>query len=259
MRNNSVKTFAFYTIAILAVTFCVTALVLSRSTDAAETEPSTAASHPAAQPVNQLVQSAESGVPTACSSLATTPHFASQAKSVEAAARELADAQRYKDALARYREVALADPGFPGVNLDLSVTLLKLKQTEAAHKAIDTQLAVSQCLAHLPAETLDAYCKSEQFSSTFACMHELDSVQQGAYIQAALVQMNLGHPGTAAPATNTAALVPPPARISPSAAPAAATPIAHAANKPPAVRKSSGDNPLASGSGTDAALGAYSK
>ena len=187
--------------------------------------------------------------------------------------RQLMDQGRYDDALSSYRKIAAVDPGFPGVNLDLSLSLLKLKQTEASKQAINAQIATSECLSHLPADAFEAYCKAEMLNSPESCRQGLGVIQQSAYFQAALVQMELGHPGLPDAVTAGSTSLP----ISPGGPTAlpSATAGGRTVRRPdmalarpdglerPVMKgrtgKSLGPNALASGEGTDADLGAYSK
>ena len=185
---------------------------------------------------------------------------------MQAHARQLAEASHFDQALVQYRELAVADPGFPGVNLEISRMLLKLNQPRLAKQAINTQIAVSECLPNLQLDSMDEYCKSENFPATLVCMKELNSGQESAYVQAALVQTELGRalsPRLEANASTSA--------LHPVVRPVHATP---APTKPvhtllafqatpgePKIKPAGHPNPnqLAAGTGTDAALGAYSK
>ena len=183
-------------------------------------------------------------------------------------AHTLIDQKLYDAALPELREIATTDPGFPGIHLDLSNALTQVKQPEQAKQAIDKQLAVSECLAKLPPEALDVYCKTELQAGHDTCQPQLDRIRQAAEMQATLIGADLGRrpqrqvvpPTTAkveAPLrpvhVSTAPLVPRLERV-----PAEPRRLATVANPAPA-RKSSGDRTLMDGEGTDSALGAYSK
>lgn len=193
---------------------------------------------------------------------------AADSNTMQAHARELAAQSRFDDALAEYQHIAGVDPGLPGLNLDISQTLLKLNRPRQAKEAINSQIAVSDCLPRLTLDSMDEYCKSENFPSTMACMHELNSIQQSAYIHAALVQAELGRalaPDHAAEASASPApsLKPQPAHPHAASQPAPTHTLVAANNsdKEPKLKpvKHANPNQLASGTGTDAALGAYSK
>jgi hypothetical protein len=182
---------------------------------------------------------------------------------VQNRARELADHKRFAEALPEFRNIAAVDPGYPGVNLDLSVSLLQLKHTGDAKAAIDSQLAVSDCLSRLPAPALKAYCKAEMpHSSVDTCRDQLKSIRQTAYFQAALVQMELGHTVNGEPPARAAEVGLAPAPLPRARAPrtVAAAPPAHRPMAPRVSRssESSADRALERGVGTDADLG-YSK
>jgi hypothetical protein len=173
-------------------------------------------------------------------------------------AHDLMQRKEFEKALATYRELAVMDPGSPGVNLDISMALSKLKQPVAARIAVASQLTTSECLSRLPTEALNSYCASEMFDSPLSCLKELTSIQQGATIQATLVQMDLGREGSAKRPVESASVQPEAFVRSQASTSRAATPnqpkVANAKGKIGGPR-----NSLASGEGTDAALGAYSK
>jgi hypothetical protein len=179
---------------------------------------------------------------------------------VRSRARELADQKRFAEALPEFRNIATVDPGFPGVNLDISVSLLQLKHTQEAKQAIDSQIAISDCLAKAPPEAVDAYCKAEMFKTSHdGCVHQLQGIRQSAHYQAALIQMEMGQ-AIAGDSTNVAEALPPAKTTSHAKvvhAPADVTEVRKPAQ--PKMPKNEGDNPLQKGTGTDLALGAYSK
>ncbi len=182
-------------------------------------------------------------------------------------AREFLDQQNPSEALARFRSIAAVDPGLPGINLDLSTTLLKLHQTESAKTAINTQIGISECLAQLPLATLEAYCKVQMSDSTpESCRQDLAAIQRSAHFQSALVQMalagSLGNMPASLNAPETTAAAPSPHKSGEHLL-ASSRPVDHPSSPKsaakPAASHPSGRNPLAGGEGTDAALGAYSK
>lgn len=191
-------------------------------------------------------------------------------------ARELGRQKRFGEALAKYRDLAVLDPAYPGVNLRLSVTLLALNQGRAAEEAIQSQIAASECVARLSPEALARYCQAESFRSTATCTQELGSIKQEAYYQAALVE---GHAGQKPASVEVAADPADGATKQVLVSTAEASPIVGAKSRPstrlnsaflsvdpaehiavkPKPAKAAVANALATGSGTDAALGAYSK
>lgn len=204
----------------------------------------------------------------ACLDFAKTPSSSADIKAMQARARELADASHYDQALAQYRSIAEQDPGLPGLNLEISRMLLKLGQPRLAKEAINTQIEVSECLPHLPLDSMDEYCKSHNFPSTLACVKQLNSDQQSAYLQAASIQMELGRGLSHEPSVDASAAAPT-LKAAPHQAHAAVTTnkpantlvasrATPAETQPKPVRHPN-PNQLASGTGTDAALGAYSK
>ncbi len=184
--------------------------------------------------------------------------LSNQSLSYVESARDLAHQERFNEALTRYRALSSVDPSYPGLNLEISMTLSRMKQTEAAKQAIDAQVAVGQCTAALQADELSAYCKAEGYSSTASCTEELSSIDQAAHYQAALVQMALAHGTSRAPfaAGEDAWERQVAGTKSTSALMAKMKPENTGKAKP---TKTPAGNPLASGSGTDAALGAYAK
>lgn len=177
-------------------------------------------------------------------------------RDVERRAQRMMEAHKYEEALASFRELAGMDPAFPGVNLDISMALGKLNQPAAAKQAIDSQLALSMCLAQLFPNELEPYCKAEGFASTTECIKELGSIQQGAYIQAALVQMDVEHKGKPQAGVESA-------RVHTPDLPLVKKPVVIAAKEDGPVKPKRSvpapSNALANGNGTDAALGAYAK
>jgi hypothetical protein len=197
-------------------------------------------------------------------------------------ARNLMDQKLYEAALPELRDIAKADPGFPGIQLQVSEALMNLKRPEDAREAIDTQIATSECLAKLPSASLDTYC-SQQFASSGGCREQLGHIREAAQLQAALVHLELGH--RMAPEGATALGTPdlPPealegrTRSAPQPAPvhvrkvaplpaasdgdAAAAPMPRrtVSEKPAASKKLQGDDALRKGEGTDSTFGAYQK
>ena len=109
-------------------------------------------------------------------------------------AHTLLDQQLYEVALPELQEIARLDPGYPGIKLDESQTLLQLKKPEEAREAVDAQIAVSECLAKQPRPVLEAYCSDQYPESTRAgCLPQLTHLREGAQLQAALVHLELGH------------------------------------------------------------------
>lgn len=164
--------------------------------------------------------------------------------------------QRFEAAVAQLRDLAAADPGYPGINLMLSKSLLHGNHANEARSAIDAQMRISACLAKATPETIEGYCKTElPQSSIDECISQLASIQQDAEVQTALVYLELDHAGQ--PETRRALA---------DAAPAEEPPIpersvkAHPSTAPVTrVRKDATDKTLIDGDGTDSALGAYSK
>lgn len=170
-------------------------------------------------------------------------------------------------ALPELRDVATLDPGYPGINLDISSSLLQLNHPEQAREAIDSQIATSDCLSKLPAESLDAYCKLELPQiSLGGCRPQLAHIGHAARLQAALVHLQLGRSlaagsnsmqeksgsslrtitaGSRVPALKSGNYV-------------SSNPAANTAS-PPVRRMRSLESTLTHGEGTDADLGAYPK
>ncbi len=192
----------------------------------------------------------------ACPVILPPADVSEAAHALDQKAQKLMGDHQYEKALGSYRELAKMDPAFPGINLDLSMALSKLNQTKPAKQAIDAQLAISMCLAQLFPNELEPYCKAEGFASTATCVKEIGSVQQGAYIQAALVQMDVDHGAKPGAAPKPAALV----QVSDLKIPKSTLGVAKNPAKVKVKTPSRlSPNSLASGEGTDAALGAYSK
>jgi hypothetical protein len=195
----------------------------------------------------------------ACGLPARPPTSTVALERIQKHAQDLADRRIYDQALEYFRTVATEDSGFPGINLDTSLALLQLDRPDDAKKAVDAQLAMSECLSRLPADDLDHYCKSEGFSTTERCDQTLQSILQRAHHQAALVQIQLAHTARTEAAANTAEQLP---QLSQQhlKVPRPAAEDADGGNEPPpAAARTSRTKELANGSGTDSDLGAYSK
>ena len=171
-------------------------------------------------------------------------------------AQKLMGEGRFEKALASYQGLASRDPAFPGINLDLSMAFSKLNQPLPAKQAIDAQLAISMCLAQLFPNELEPYCKAEGFASTASCVKEIGSVQQSAYIQAALVQMDVDPVAKPGASQKSAAAIQVAESKMQKHTAVPGNELVKSKSKPP-FRIT--PNSLASGEGTDAALGAYSK
>lgn len=166
-------------------------------------------------------------------------------------AHNLIDQKLFEAALPDLRDIAVLDPGFPGVNLDISASLLQLKRTGEAKSAIDSQIAISDCVSRLPPEELLAYCKSELSAMTLGnCQDELGRIQQAAQLQASLVQMELGNKS---PVINTARVISP-ARVTPAIV-RSSPPQRRVTTARRASAKNSPDQSLVDGDGTDSSLG----
>lgn len=175
-------------------------------------------------------------------------------------AHTLMQQKLFDAALPELRDIAALDPGFPGIHLDISNSLVQMNRPDEAKLAIDSQIEISECLSKLPADGLEAYCKSELSSPNLdSCQPELTRISRAAQSMSALVHVELER-GQPAGNINTASLeshsqLPRTLARPTTAAPRKAAGTAHAA----APRKSSGDKTLMDGDGTDSALGAYSK
>jgi hypothetical protein len=95
-------------------------------------------------------------------------------------------------ALAELRNIADVDPGYPGINLDISHVLLKSQHTTEANDAIKVQLGISECLSKLPESETQAYCKSQWTSITpEGCRSEVARIHNQAEHQAEMIRMEL--------------------------------------------------------------------
>ena len=112
---------------------------------------------------------------------------------IQQAARKSATGDRWEAALAKFRELLSKSPGYPGVNLDISDSLMRLKDFDGARKAVNAQLTVSECLSKLPGDEVAGYCKSMDFQLPEACKNRLQSIWQQAYFQSALISTAQGN------------------------------------------------------------------
>ena len=168
-------------------------------------------------------------------------------------AETLMDQKLFDAALPDLRDIAAADPGFPGINLEIARSLAGLNRPAEAKQAVDTQMEISDCLSKLSPEEVRAYCRAEVAASDpGACRQELARIQQAAVVQSAAVD----------------AEVRPDAAITSSVRGSSSGRVLIAAAKTNPVprrathalsAKDSPDKSLMNGDGTDSALGAYSK
>jgi hypothetical protein len=172
---------------------------------------------------------------------------------IEAHAAELAGHRIFDQALEYFNTVAASNPGFPGVNLGISLSLLQLKRPDDAKRAVDTQLALSECLAKLSPDDLEQYCKAEGLETTAKCSQTLQSVWQRAHYQSALVQIQFGHAVDSEPSAPNLA-----ARVAPTS-PHPKRSDGLVAEPTTVVTPGSRSKEMANGRGTDSDLGAYSK
>jgi tetratricopeptide (TPR) repeat protein len=107
---------------------------------------------------------------------------------LQKSARALAAQAHFDDAFSEFGKLAEKSPGFPGVNLDISNSLLQLRRIEDAEKAISRQLALSECMSKLQPKELQLYCKVMGLhTSGSSCQERLQSIWQLAYFQSALI------------------------------------------------------------------------
>jgi micrococcal nuclease len=112
--------------------------------------------------------------------------------------------KQFDSAVPALRTIAAADPGYPGINLDLSDALLQSQHAQEAKSAINSQIAISDCLVQLPDHALQDYCAAELVQSDKdGCRSQLAHMQRAAHFQAALIDMALAT--NVEPATSTEA------------------------------------------------------
>lgn len=165
--------------------------------------------------------------------------------------------KQFDRAVTELRNIAAADPAYPGIDLDLSDALLQSQHVQEAKGAINTQIAVSDCLIELPDHALQDYCAVELAqSSKDGCRSQLVQMQRAAHFQAALIDMALATSVKPAAPTEVAESSPypeprpkpaeAPERLAPVAKvvpPAPAAPAAHA-SQPPAAAVSTAPKPV---------------
>ena len=145
-------------------------------------------------------------------------------------AHSLVEKNHYETALPALRNIAVRDPGYPGINLEISETLLKSRHVPEANDAVNVQLEISQCLAKLPDADAQAYCKSQGIAEA-GCSAELAKIETAATHQAGLVKVELAKSS----APNVIARTTPPAARTSSAPARAATsaPVSEPVAAPP--------------------------
>lgn len=172
-------------------------------------------------------------------------------------AHTLVEQKLYDAALPDLRYIAAKDPGYPGIHLELSDSLLQLKQPEQAQAAIDSQMAISDCVSKLASDAVDSYCSAEMPQATAeGCRSQLAYIGRATELQAALVRLEVAHQGgtdtVSKPSEVATAVQPQEAKVG-----SARRRVASA--RPAPEHRSSGDKSLMDGDGTDLSLGAYSK
>lgn len=258
MTVASLKSIGAYALVLVGVATLVVLSALSlHPSRAGAASRSPALSGTAALSMNSSISGSD------CAAVPVTAAAAENLRQSQVSARALLDEGDPGEALMRFRSIAAADAGLPGIQLDLSTALLKARQTDAAKAAINAQLTTSECLAKLRPEALVAFCKLQMRQSTAVdCRQELASIERSAHFQSALVQMELANSLSGkTPSLNTAGGS---TFHQPERTPAPKLFVAVHRNPltpktGPATAKPSAGNPLAAGAGTDAAFGAYAK
>jgi hypothetical protein len=143
-------------------------------------------------------------------------------------ARSLLVSNQVEPALAELRKIAILDPGYPGINLEIADALLKSKHPGDAKDAIRLQIEISECLAALPAKNVEDYCKSQWATEPKGgCVAQLAGINQEAHYQSGRVDAELTRPAEPRTAPATVAVASPTPRVVAPSSPAptaAATP-----------------------------------
>jgi hypothetical protein len=141
------------------------------------------------------------------------------------AAHALILRNEWNSAIPQLRTIAAADPGYPAINLEISDALLKSKHASEAEDAIKSQIEISECLAGLPPDDVQVYCKTEWSTPPAGgCGRALAKISQDAHYQEGLVDAELRRGAELHPAPAVAAVKPQPALV-----PAPSPPISAAA------------------------------
>jgi hypothetical protein len=151
-------------------------------------------------------------------------------------ARSLVEKNHFETALPALRNIAVSDPGYPGINLDISETLLKSKHLTEANDAVNLQLEISECLSKLPESDVQTYCRSQGTAVPEAgCRAELAKIEDAAARQAKLVKVELAK--TSAPAVVARSPAPQPAKpVVPPPVKAVSPPATVAIEAPPPAK-----------------------
>ena len=206
----------------------------------------------ASQPSASVAPAAST--PTSTSALANCIGPASDSQSQIAALRtqhqyahSLVEKNHFETALPALRNIAVSDPGYPGINLDISETLLKSRHLPEANDAINLQLEISECLSKLPDSDVQAYCKAQWTTAPEGgCSVELAKIDDAAARQAKLVKAELAKSSAPSVIARSPAsqpvkpAVPPPAKVAsppPTVASEAAPPAKPVPLPPPVVMK----------------------
>ncbi len=148
------------------------------------------------QAATPVQPAAEPGTAPSTLAACVGPMNSQTSKADLAARHKWADALLVKNhtdaALAELRNIAALNPGYPGVNLEISDTLLKSKHANEARDAIKLQLEISGCLSNLPPADVQAYCESEWVSMPQGkCAQELAKINQQAHYEAGLIDAGM--------------------------------------------------------------------
>lgn len=127
-----------------------------------------------------------------CFASPQSPTAKSDLDSIYRAAAKGGSNGRYDQALTEFQKLKSLDPGYPGIDLDISATMLHQKDLASARAAVDNQMTVSECISKLPPEQLKSYCERIGKQDQSACSESLNAIWQRAYLQSALIFMDQG-------------------------------------------------------------------
>jgi len=160
-------------------------------------------------------------------------------------AHSLLVSNHVESSLAELRNIATLDPGYPAINLEIADALVKSKHPSDAKDAIKLQVEISECLANLPQNGVEEYCKAQWVSEPQGgCVAELTRINHQAHYEAGRVDAELARPPE--PRTTPAAIAVAPPRprvVTPASTTAAAIPAVAPA---PVVRATVATTPPAS-------------
>ncbi len=137
-------------------------------------------------------------------------------------AHSLLVSNHVESSLTELRNIATIDPGYPAINLEIAEALIKSRHPSDAKDAMKLQVEISECLANLPHDAIEEYCKAQWVSEPQGgCAAELTRINHQAHYVAGRVDAELTRPPEPRPTSAPISVAPPgPRVVTPDATPA---------------------------------------